>query len=127
MTRKPSLELTAERKDALTEMANIGYARAAGALSDLTGQRITLQLPDVTIHPMDRITPALEEVLSGEVTSVHQIFEGPISGNAILLFDRTAALALAELVTGRPRGVALDGAGRDALTEVGNVVLNACV
>ena len=33
------MELTLEQQDALTELINIGYGRAAGALSDLTGYR----------------------------------------------------------------------------------------
>ena len=121
------MELTEERKDALIELVNIGYARAAGALSDMTGHRITLRVPDVTIHRMDGITPALEEVLTGEVTSVHQIFDGPIRGNAILLFDRAASLALSGLLTGVQPSEKLDESGCDAITEVGNVLLNACL
>src|SRR5687767_13655767 len=93
------MDLTEERKDALIELVNIGYARAAGALSDLTGHRITLRVPDVAIHTMDQITGALEEVIEGEVTCVHQMFGGPISGNAIMLFDQTAALSLVGMLT----------------------------
>ena len=121
------MELTAERKDALTEMVNIGFGRAAGALADLTKHRIVLQLPEVTIHSINRLTPALEEVLVGEVTCVHQMFGGSTCGNAILLLDRAATLGLAELVTGNLRGDELDITGRDAITEVGNVLLNASV
>lgn len=121
------MQLTEERKDALIELVNIGYARAAAALSDLTGERITLQVPDVTVHDIDRVTPALEEVLEGQVTSVHQVFDGPIRGNGILLFDRTASLALAGLLTGKRGHNTLDDTGQDAITEVGNVLLNACL
>jgi chemotaxis protein CheC len=123
----PLMNLTEERKDALTELVNIGYARAAGALSDMTEHRITLGVPDVTIYQMDRIRPALEEALTGEVTSVHQVFDGPICGNAILLFDRAASLALSGLLTGTQPKEKLDETGCDAITEVGNVLLNACV
>ena len=35
------MELTSSQHDALTELINIGYGRAAGALSELTGYRIT--------------------------------------------------------------------------------------
>jgi chemotaxis protein CheC len=121
------MNLTEERKDALIELVNIGHARAAGALSDMTDHRITLGVPDVTIYEMDRIRPALEEALTGEVTSVHQVFDGPICGNAILLFDRAASLALSGLLTGAQPSEKLDETGCDAITEVGNVLLNACV
>jgi chemotaxis protein CheC len=66
-------------------------------------------------------------VIQGEVASVNQIFSGPISGNAILLLDREAALLLNRLLTDRPDVPDLDGAAREVITEVGNIVLNACL
>jgi chemotaxis protein CheC len=121
------LELTAAQKDALTELINIGYARAAGALSDLTGHRISLEVPSVSIHLIDEITPMLQSVISGEVASVNQVFGGSISGNAVLLLDKPAAVLLNRLLTDRPEAQDLDGAGREVITEVGNIVLNACL
>src|SRR5687768_7966776 len=96
------MELTAHDKDALTELLNIGYARAGAALSELTGQRIALNVPDVAIYPIDSITPVLQEVLDEEITCVNQLFGGPISGNAMLLFDKSAARVLAKLLTNCP-------------------------
>jgi chemotaxis protein CheC len=122
------MELTAVQKDSLTELLNIGYARAASALSDLTGQRITLAVPDVTIHRMDRITPTLQEVVEGEVICVNQMFGGPICGNAVLLFEQSSAVILAELLTGvAPKRGKLDESAREVINEVGNIVLNACL
>ena len=121
------MELNARQKDTLTELINIGYARAAGALSDLTGHRITLAVPEVAIHPIEEITPALQEVVGGEITSVNQFFGGTISGNAILLLDKSAALLLNRLLTDRPAAESLDESAREVIIEVGNIVLNACL
>jgi len=121
------MELTLSQKDALTELINIGYARAAAALSDLTGHRISLEVPEVAIHLIPEITAKLQNVVSGEVASVNQVFSGPISGNAILLLDRGAALLLNNLLTDRVGTDELDGAAREVITEVGNIVLNACL
>jgi chemotaxis protein CheC len=121
------LELTAKQRDTLTELINIAYARAAGALSDLTGHRITLAVPDVTIRRIDSVTPALQEVIEGEITCVNQFFGGAISGNAVLLFDRPAALVLTRLLTGNPKADVYDESSRDTMIEVGNIVLNACL
>lgn len=121
------MELTARQKDTLTELINIGYARAAGALSDLTGHRIALAVPEVAIHPIEKVTPALEQVVAGEITSVNQFFGGTISGNAILLLDKAAALLLNRLLTDRPSADALDESAREVIIEVGNIVLNACL
>jgi chemotaxis protein CheC len=121
------MELTARQKDTLTELINIGYARAAGALSDLTGHRITLAVPEVNIYLLNEISKSLQRVVKGEVTCVNQVFGGPIAGNAILLLDTHAAILLNRLLTDRPQAGALDDAGREVITEVGNIVLNACL
>ncbi|HEV8542854.1 MAG TPA: chemotaxis protein CheC [Verrucomicrobiae bacterium] len=121
------MELTSVQKDTLTELINIGYARAAGALSDLTGHRITLAVPEVAIHEIEKITPLLHEVIQGEITSVNQFFGGSISGNAILLLDKAAALLLNRLLTDRPQAGVLDESAREVIVEVGNIVLNACL
>jgi chemotaxis protein CheC len=121
------MELNPSQKDALTELINIGYARAAGALSDLTGHRITLEVPHVAIHQISQLTPMLKQVIGGEVASVNQIFTGPISGNAILMLDTAAAILLTRLLTDRPEAAALDGAAQEVITEVGNILLNACL
>lgn len=121
------MELTTSQKDALTELINIGYARAAAALSDLTGHRISLEVPEVAIHLIPEIKEKLERVIVGDVASVNQVFSGPISGNAILLLDREAAMLLNRLLTDRSDTPELDGAAREVITEVGNIVLNACL
>jgi chemotaxis protein CheC len=121
------MELTANQQDALTELINIGYARAAAALSDLTGHRISLEVPEVAIHLIGQIKERLQKVIKGEVASVNQVFSGPISGNAILLLDREAALLLNSLLTDRAGASELDGAAREVITEVGNILLNACL
>jgi chemotaxis protein CheC len=121
------MELTVSQKDALTELINIGYARAAAALSDLTGHRISLEVPEVAVHLIPEITQKLQNVILGEVASVNQVFSGPISGNAILLLDHGAAMLLNRLLTDRIATNDLDGAAREVITEVGNIVLNACL
>lgn len=121
------MELTVSQQDALTELINIGYARAAAVLSDLTGHRISLDVPEVAIHLIEEIRQRLQKVIHGEVASVNQVFSGPISGNAILLLDHEAALLLNTLLTDRRDSAELDGAAREVITEVGNIVLNACL
>ena len=120
------MELTYTQKDALTELINIGYGRAAGALSELTGYRISLEVPRVGMHPIDEISRQLGRLISGEVASVTQVFSGPLSGNALLLLDERAAIMLSELLTDdvSPSG-AFDSGAREIITEVGNILLNA--
>lgn len=114
--------------DALAELINIGYGRAAGALSELTGYRITLEVPRVSMHELGEFAPELEDVIAGEVATVNQMFSGPITGNAMLVLDARSALVLSELLTNAsPGSGALDVSTREIITEVGNILLNACL
>jgi chemotaxis protein CheC len=122
------MELTSPQQDSLTELINIGYGRAAASLSDLTGHRIILEVPQVAMHPIEELTPLLSQVVQGEVASVNQIFSGPIAGNALLLMDERSAVELSKLLSeqGDDRD-SFDANAREMITEVGNIVLNACL
>jgi chemotaxis protein CheC len=125
------MELTIDQRDALTELINIGYGRAAGALSELTGYRITLEVPQVTMHKIDTMGPMLVTLIKSNVASVDQGFSGPIAGTALLLLDEDAARAVSQLLTdenGKPVATGpLDSNAREIITEVGNILLNACL
>ena len=120
------MELNTTQRDALTELINIGYGRAAGALSELTGYRITLEVPRVAIHPIGEMARQLSRLVEGEVASVSQMFTGPISGNALLLLDERSARILSELLTDEhASNHGFDSSAREIITEVGNILLNA--
>jgi chemotaxis protein CheC len=122
------MELTTIQQDSLTELINIGYGRAAAALSDLTGHRITLEVPHVAMHPIHELTPLLARFVHGEVASVNQVFSGPVAGNALLLMDEPSALTLSRLLMDEPSEMGrFDLGAREIITEVGNIVLNACL
>jgi chemotaxis protein CheC len=122
------MQLNELQHDALVELLNISFGRAGASLSRLTGHRVSLEVPEVSIHPMDRLGQVLYEVIEDEVASVHQGFSGPITGDALLLLDPVAASTLKELLTDeRALPLALDVSTREVLTEVGNILLNACL
>lgn len=122
------MELKPEQLDALTEMINIAFGRAAASLSTLTGHRVLLDVPRVAIYPIDALPPALASLVSGELTTVHQIFTGPVAGDALLLMDYDQAVNLCGLLLeNRPPLSKLDASDREVLTEVGNIVLSACL
>ena len=122
------MQLSPEQHDALVELLNIGFGRAGASLSSLTGQRVMLEVPHVAIHPVEELNATLAEYMSGDVASVHQEFGGPVGGDAMLLLDPIAASTLKELLTNEPAlPLALDTSAREVLTEVGNILLNACL
>src|SRR6195952_3752650 len=122
------MELSAVQQDALIELLNIGFGRAAASLSQLTGHRVLLEVPSVTIHSIGDVAASLEDVNTADVASVHQIFSGPVAGDALLMLDQTGAAMLKELLTNEPAlPLSIDASAREVITEVGNILLNACL
>ena len=122
------MKLTSVQEDALIELLNIGFGRAAASLSQLTGHRVLLEVPHVTIHPIDEVSESLERVIRTDVASVHQIFSGAVAGDALLILDQPGASMLKELLTNEPAlPLSIDASAREVLTEVGNILLNACL
>ena len=122
------MQLTPVQQDALIELLNIGFGRAAASLSQLTGHRVLLEVPEVSVHPISELRDALERLGMHDVASVHQIFSGPVGGDALLILDYPAAGMLKHLLTDEPSlPLTVDASAREVLTEVGNILLNACL
>jgi chemotaxis protein CheC len=122
------VELTQVQQDALIELLNIGFGRAAASLSQLTGHRVLLEVPQVSVHPISDLRKSLQVIVSDQIASVHQIFSGPVGGDALLILDHTAAGMLKQLLTDEPAlPLKIDASAREVLTEVGNILLNACL
>jgi chemotaxis protein CheC len=123
------VQLSIVQQDALTELINIGFGRAAAALSKLTGHRVQLEVPQITMCPTDELADCLRPMLrENEVASVHQIFSGPVEGDALLVLDQPSAAILKELLTGEPAlPLSIDRSAREVVTEIGNILLNACL
>jgi len=123
------MELTDRQRDSISELINIAFARTGAALSELTGHRVILNAPEVSVHPTAELPGALAKYIPGEVASIHQVFGGPVAGDAILLLNHDGAVQLTDLLTdggGAPSN-RLDESAREVLTEVGNILLNACL
>ena len=122
------MELTDRQKDALSELINIAFSRTAASLSELTGHRVLLDVPEVAIFPINELAEALSAFLPAEVATVHQVFTGPVTGDALLLMNYDGAITLTDLLTDeRSASDRLNTSAREVLTEVGNILLNACL
>jgi len=121
------MQVSDSQRDALIELINIGFGRAAASLSQLTGYRVILEVPQVAIHPLTELKGVLSDVVHGEVASVHQVFSGPVAGDALLVLDAAGAALINQLLTGEEALPGLDGSAREVMTEVGNILLNACL
>ncbi len=115
------------QRDALAELANVGFGRAAGSLSVLTGEQIAVQAPLLKFTALDEVITQLADGLSGEVVCVNQPFSGPISGNGLLIMDSPGAIRLTAILGMEPSQLGTNAAVTETLTEVGNILLNACL
>jgi chemotaxis protein CheC len=122
------MKLNADQQDAVAELVNISFARTAAALSELTGSRVELSVPQVATYPIHDLGPALAKFVGGEVATVHQIFGGPVSGDAFLVLEVEGAAKLVGLLTDAEAPTRKMGVSdREVLAEVGNILLNACL
>ncbi len=122
------MKLTERQSDALSELINIAFARTGAALSELTGHRVVLNPPEVAVYRTEELRGALAKFVPGDVASIHQVFAGPVGGDALLILNYAGAVQLTDLLTDEPKpSNYLDESAREVLTEVGNILLNACL
>ena len=123
------MKLTERQSDALSELINIAFARTGAALSELTGHRVVLNPPEVAVYRTAELRGALAKFVPGDVASIHQVFAGPVAGDALLLLNYAGAVHLTDLLMDghQQSSVFLDESAREVLTEVGNILLNACL
>jgi chemotaxis protein CheC len=111
--------------DALREVANIGAGHAATALSQITGSRIMISVPQITITSLEEIPTAIgddEEPIAAVL--MHML--GDLTGRTLLVFPRPTALRLAELMLNRPGQIhQLGELEQSALKEAGNILSGA--
>src|SRR5262245_45683524 len=120
--------LTDKQSDALSELINIAFARTAAALSSLSGHRVLLEAPTFDVSGIDELPYVNGSLMKEWIATVHQIFSGPVSGDALLLLNYAGAVTLTDLLCEyHMPSRRLDASAEEALTEVGNILLNACL
>ena len=122
------VELTELERDAIGELVNIGVGRAASSLADIVGSEVRLSVPSVSFLSRKGIVRFIEDNGVSEIVAVKQRFEGDFWGDAVLLFPCEKSLELVRSVVGEEVADSeLSDLERDALLEVGNIILNACL
>ena len=118
------MPLSAERVDALKEVANIGAGHAATALSLMTGARIMIDVPTINVAPLEELIPGIADEGS-EVVSVLMDMHGSLKGHTLLALPLVTGRRLADLMLRRERRAgnsSLDMLEESALKEAGNIL-----
>ena len=118
--------LTDLQLDALTELVNLGVSRAALALRGMIHEQVELSVPNVGL--ISRAEAVATLAGHTQFVAVHQLFDGPIAGRALLIFPDTNSIELVRAVT--HGDLSLEEViefEQEALVETGNVILNSCL
>ncbi|MBS1160095.1 MAG: chemotaxis protein CheC, inhibitor of methylation [Proteobacteria bacterium] len=114
--------------DALAEIFNIGVGRAASSLSLIVNDEVLLTAPEVILVRREQ---AIKLLLSAELqqfSTVSQTFSGPFEAQALLVFPESNALEIVRLMVGPHMSIEeLSEFEQEAMCEIGNIILNACM
>jgi chemotaxis protein CheC len=114
--------------DALTELVNLGISQAAHNLAEMAREEVTLTVPQVRMIGRNEAITIISQRENNKLVAVHQVFQGDITGRALLIFPEAQSLELVRAVVGSELPteeiVELE---QEALAETGNVMLNGCL
>jgi len=120
------VSLSAMQEDMLKELFNLGVGKAAASLSEIVKQEILLSVPKVSFQTAAALIDMLG--IEKKIVSIAQDIGGPFQARSILLFHEDNSLVVVKQMLGEhiPEEL-LPELQEEALTEIGNVVLNACI
>jgi chemotaxis protein CheC len=112
--------------DALREVANMGAAHAATALSEMIGSTIMISVPRINVSRLDEMPPVVTQP-EEPVAAVLLHMLGDMSGRTLLVLPFDAAVRLAELMLHRAPGTIhqLGTLEQSAIQEAGNILSSA--
>jgi chemotaxis protein CheC len=117
-------DLKALQIDALREVANIGAGHAATALSQMTGRRIMISVPQINIARLEEVPELLGDP-QAVVVAVLMHMLGDLTGRTLLLFPERVGQRLCDMLLRRAQGAGniLSGAYMNALSDFMGMLL----
>ena len=121
------ISLDEESRDALLEIFNIGVGRSAVALSQMINAEVALSIPDFEVLKISQIAARIAAP-GQRACVVQENFRQGLDGNAMMVFTENEGLSLIARLLDSPFPLdKLAEAEAEALSEVGNIILNACL
>lgn len=119
-------ELRETQLDALREVANIGAGHAATALNQMTGRRIMINVPQISICEIEEAPSAIGQP-DAVVAAILMHVLGDLTGRSLLLFPRHGALALTDMLLNREIGTTkvFGELEQSSLKETANILTGA--
>lgn len=112
--------------DLLTELFNLGVGNAAASLSTMVKQEIKLSVPEIEFLSTKELIRKLG--IENSICSVSQRMSGPFSAQSMLLFPEENGPQIVRQLLGEdiPEDSIIE-LQKEAFSEIGNIVLNACI
>lgn len=120
-------------KDILQELMNIGFGQAAADLAQVIDLSIELSVPDIQLFKASELPVHIAKEVNKdkEFSLVEQYFLGKFKGIALLVFPAKAGKKLVSLFglqdQCNSRSDRLELLEKEAMIEVGNILIGACV
>lgn len=122
------MSLNELQRDALGEIFNIGVGRAAASLSQIVSDEVLLSAPEVMVVHREQAAKVLLGAELNQFSTVSQSFSGPFDAQAMLVFPESNALEIVRLMVGPHMSIEeLSEFEQEAMCEIGNIILNACM
>ena len=123
------VNLSEMENDALVEIFNIGVGHAAAAMSEIVNEEVTMSVPSITFLDRAEAAALLGSKRDGErICGVSQHYEGAFATEAILMFPEDKSLEIVRLMVGDSMPLdQLTEMEQEAMSEIGNIILNSCV
>ena len=115
--------LTPNQLDAMREIGNVGAGNAATALSQVLNKKIDMNVPKVSLIPIEEV-PDLVGGPDSLIVAVFLRVYGKAPGNILFLMPKENAFFMVDDLMGRPHGTTQELGEMEvsALKEVGNIL-----
>ena len=114
--------------DALVEIFNIGVGHAARSMSEIVNEEVTMSVPSISFLNRTDAAAMLGNKKGERVCGISQHYEGAFSTEAILMFPEDKSLDIVRLMVGESVPLKeLTEMEQEAMSEIGNIILNSCI
>jgi chemotaxis protein CheC len=113
--------------DALVEIFNIGVGQAAAAMSAIVQEEVLMSVPTILFQSRAEVARTLGDG-GNRICAVTQNFVGPFNTEAVLMFPEDKSMEIVRLMVGQ--SLTMEELGemeQEAMSEIGNIILNSCV
>jgi chemotaxis protein CheC len=124
------IRLSELEHDALVELFNIGVGQAASAMSEIVNESIAMSVPSISFLSRAAAAQLLSSrsTGSGRICGISQRYTGAFATDAILMFPEEKSLEIVRLMVGDAMPLQeLSAMEQEAMSEIGNILLNSCV